>query len=104
MGEMGRSPKWADPRVRGTKYQPGRDHWINSMFALFAGGGIRGGQVYGATDKVASYPITKPVWPGDIAATIYHALGIRRDELLINDREGRRVNLLEEGEPIPLFS
>ena len=104
MGEMGRSPKWADPRVRGTKYQPGRDHWINSMFALFAGGGIRGGQVYGATDKVASYPITQPVWPGDIAATIYHALGIRRDELLINDREGRRVNLLEEGEPIPLFS
>ena len=104
MGEMGRSPKWADPRVRGTKYQPGRDHWINSMFALFAGGGIRGGQVYGATDKVAGYPIAKPVWPEDIAATIYHALGIRRDELLINDREGRRVNLLEEGEPIPLFS
>ena len=104
MGEMGRSPKWADPRVRGTKYQPGRDHWINSMFALFAGGGIRGGQGYGATDTVAGYPIAKPVWPEDIAATIYHALGIRRDELLINDREGRRVNLLEEGEPIPLFS
>ncbi len=104
MGEMGRSPKWADPRVRGTNYQPGRDHWINSMFALFAGGGIRGGQVYGATDKVAGYPIEKPVWPGDIAATIYHALGIRRNELLINDREGRRVNLLEEGEPIPLFA
>ena len=74
------------------------------MVALFAGGGIRGGHVYGATDKVAGYPIAKPVWPEDIAATIYHALGIRRDELLINDREGRRVTLLEEGEPIPLFS
>ena len=53
---------------------------------------------------MAGFPLGTPVWPEDIAATIYHALGIRRDELLINDREGRRVNLLEEGEPIPLFA
>jgi uncharacterized protein (DUF1501 family) len=104
MGEMGRTPKWADPRARGTKYQPGRDHWPHCMFALLAGGGIRGGQVYGSSDRTAAYPSVNPVHPGDIAATVYHALGIAQHELSFTDRQGRPIRLLDEGEPLPLFS
>ena len=103
MGEMGRTPRWNDPRVRGTSYQPGRDHWVNCMFALMAGGGVRGGQVYGASDRIAAYPAEKPVWPGDIAATVYHALGIRDEQLVYTPRDGRPIRLLDEGESLPLF-
>jgi hypothetical protein len=103
MGEMGRTPKWNDPRVRGTSYQPGRDHWVNRMFALMAGGGVRGGQVYGASDRIAAYPAEKPVWPGDIAATVYHALGIRDEQLVYTHRDGRPIRLLDEGVALPLF-
>ena len=55
----------------------GRDHWGACQSALFAGGGIRGGQVYGASDKIAAYPKDNPVSPEDFLATIYHALGRR---------------------------
>ena len=98
MGEMGRTPRWNDPRVRGTSYQPGRDHWVNCMFALMAGGGVRGGQVYGASDRISAYPAEKPVWPGDIAATVYHKLGIPTD-LIAQAPDGRPVRLIE-GHPI----
>ncbi|MBM4073462.1 MAG: DUF1501 domain-containing protein [Planctomycetes bacterium] len=103
LGEMGRTPKWDDPCVRGTSYQPGRDHWVNCMFALLAGGGIRGGQIHGSSDRIAAYPRESPVYPGDLAATIYHALGIRREQLVHTDRLGRPVHLLDEGEALPLF-
>jgi hypothetical protein len=103
VGEMGRTPKCADPRTSGTKYGPGRDHWVGCQFALLAGGGIRGGRVYGSSDRIAAYPKDDVVWPGDLAATVYHALGIPRDRLVHADREGRPVSLLDEGEPLPLF-
>jgi hypothetical protein len=103
VGEMGRTPRCADPRTSGTRYGPGRDHWINCMFGLLAGGGIRGGQVYGASDRIAGYPRDKPVYPGDLAATIYHAMGIPPEALVFTDREARPVRLLDEGEPLPLF-
>jgi hypothetical protein len=102
LGEMGRTPKWDDPRVRGTSYQPGRDHWPHCMFALLAGGGIRGGQVYGASDRIAAYPADRPVYPEDLAATIYSALGIGREELLFS-ASGRPIDLLQEGKALPLF-
>ena len=68
------------------------------MSVLFAGGGIRGGQTYGSSGKLAEYPADKPVAPEDIAKTVYHAMGI--DNLDAVDRNGRPFNLLEEGRPI----
>jgi hypothetical protein len=97
--EMGRTPKIGDPRPNGRN---GRDHWVNCLSVLFAGGGIRGGQVYGASDAIAAYPATTPVYPENIAATVYEAAGIRH-HLMHRDREGRPINLAEEAEPLPLL-
>jgi hypothetical protein len=68
------------------------------MSVLLAGGGIRGGQTFGSSDKVGAYPAEHPVAPEDIAKTMYHMMGI--DNLAATDREGRPFNLLEEGAPI----
>ena len=68
VGEMGRTPrinKWA-----------GRDHWGGSLFALLAGGGIPGGAVVGSSDAKAAYPTADPVYPAELAATLYRTLGI----------------------------
>lgn len=98
--EMGRTPKVGDPRTGG-QGPPGRDHWIHCQSALLAGGGIRG-QLYGASDRIAAYPADRPVYPEDLAATVYHALGIDQ-HLAFTDREGRTQSLLDEGQPLPLF-
>ena len=78
----------------------GRDHWgmCGSMF--FAGGGVQPGQVIGASDAQAAYPVTQPYSPADIAATIYRALGIDVDTR-IRDPEGRPHFVLDHGAPIP---
>lgn len=73
MGEFGRSPRVADSKQFG---KSGRDHWPFCYTALFAGGGIRGGSVYGSSDKQGAHPATDPVRPDDLAATMYHALGL----------------------------
>ena len=70
--------------------------------ALLAGAGIRGGQVYGASDKMAAYPKDRPVRPEHIAATIYESLGIY-DDLWTYDAQQLPYHLLEEGHPLPLF-
>ena len=80
----------------------GRDHWGKAGSILFAGGGVRGGQVIGATDKTGAYPTTTGYGPGDVAATIYAALGIDPDTLLY-DRQNRPLPVLPEGRVIPLF-
>ncbi|NBO93594.1 MAG: DUF1501 domain-containing protein [Planctomycetia bacterium] len=95
--EMGRRPKIGDVRSGGVK-GAGRDHWPQCMSVLLAGGGIRGGQVYGTSDKRAEYPADNPVAPEHIARTIYHAMGI--DDLHAVDREGRPFHLMEEGRPL----
>ena len=95
--EMGRNPKIGDKRSGGIN-GTGRDHWTHCMTTLLAGGGIRGGQVYGASDKVAAYPADNRVAPEDMAKTIYYAMGI--DDLMVRDRLGRPLNLTDEGEPI----
>jgi Protein of unknown function (DUF1501) len=100
--EMGRTPRVGDPRTA-SKAAPGRDHWIHCQTALFAGGGIRGGQVYGSSDKVAGYPASDPVRPERIAATVYQAMGIPSRELIFTDRENRPHHLVEEYRPLPLF-
>lgn len=97
--EMGRTPKVGDPRPGGAN---GRDHWDHCMSVLLAGGGVRGGQVYGASDKIGAFPTAHPVLPEDIAATIYEAAGIRQ-QLWIKDRQGRPQSVLAEGEPLPVF-
>ena len=95
--EMGRSPKIGDKRSKGAK-EGGRDHWTHCMSTLLAGGGVRGGQVYGSSDKIAAYPHDNPVGPEDIAKTIYHAMGI--DDLTYVLDDGRRINLMDDGTPI----
>ena len=66
--------------------------------ALLAGGGVRGGQVYGSSDRIAAYPQDNPVAPPDLLATIYEALGVSL-ESEICDRENRRYQICE-GKPV----
>lgn len=73
-GEFGRTPKLS---TLPTSYvAAGRDHWGAVQSVFFAGGGIRGGAVVGASDKIGGYPAHTPRKPEDLAATMYHALGI----------------------------
>lgn len=90
-GEMGRTPQFLN---RGS--QDGRDHWSYCFPALFAGAGVRGGSTYGLSDKDAAHPISNPVSPADLAATIYESLGISPD-LRIPDPQGRPVSLVDNG-------
>ncbi|HEY3788198.1 MAG TPA: DUF1501 domain-containing protein, partial [Urbifossiella sp.] len=81
----------------------GRDHWSFCYSVLMAGAGIHGGQVYGSSDRSAAYPSTNPVGPWDLAATLFHLLGIdpRTD---ITDQQGRPFTA-STGTPIhALFS
>ncbi|MCH7990070.1 MAG: DUF1501 domain-containing protein, partial [Planctomycetes bacterium] len=68
MGEFGRTPK--------INKNAGRDHWGNCSTTVLAGGGIRGGQVFGSSDKIGAYPLSHPVTPADIQATMYHCMGL----------------------------
>lgn len=91
LGEIGRTP-----RMNGSG---GRDHWGYCFPALFAGGGIHGGTLYGRSDKDAAYPADRPVSPEDLAATIFEALGIDPHSC-VHDRQGRPVPLLDSGRPL----
>lgn len=93
-GEFGRNPQISAQHA-------GREHWPFCYSGLLAGGGIRGGQVYGSSDKHAAYPLDNPVTPQDYTATIYQALGIDPDQFLTN-RLNRPVRICE-GQPLPLF-
>jgi hypothetical protein len=101
-GEFSRTPKMNDggnggaPGSMGT---PGRDHWGNSMFCLLGGGGIKGGQVVGSTDRLGTAPHTQPLLPANIHATIYHLLGID-PKLQLLDPSGRPVQVLDDPTPI----
>jgi hypothetical protein len=95
--EMGRTPKIGDPRSGGNS-GAGRDHWTHCLTDVLAGGGIRGGQTYGASDRLGEYPADNPVTPADVTKTVYHAMGIH--DLEARDSQGRPYNLLSEGEPI----
>ena len=71
MGEFGRTPRINQPNIN-----PGRQHWPNCWSAILAGGGIRGGAVYGETDRIGAYVKDRPVRVQDLGATIYHALNV----------------------------
>ena len=66
---------------------------------MLAGAGVKGGLVYGETDKYAEYPIERPVSPEDLAATIYRSLGIAPD-IRLPDRQGRPVQIVHGGTPV----
>ncbi len=83
LGEFGRTPK-----ISGT----GRDHWAPCFFGLFAGAGVRGGQVIGRSDKIGAYPATTPFAPDDVGATVYHVLGVE-PAVEVRDRQDRPVRL-----------
>lgn len=90
MGEFGRTPK-----INGNA---GRDHWPDCYSLLLAGGGVRGGAIYGASDKIGAHPSVSPVTPADLAATIYDRFGLNpRAE--IHDQTGRPYRLAD-GRPI----
>jgi hypothetical protein len=91
VGEMGRTPKASG--------NWGRNHWSTLFPAVLAGAGVRGGMVYGTTDKDAAYALDHPTSPEDLAATIFDRLGID-PELRIQDVQNRPVPLVEGGRPI----
>ena len=94
VGEFGRTP-----RVTMNSGNLGRDHWPQAQSALIAGGGLRMGQVVGATNSKAEYPAERPLTPQDLLATIYRHLGINhRHEFA--DYSGRPIPALFHGEPI----
>jgi hypothetical protein len=91
MGEFGRSPK--------VNASAGRDHWNYCYTLMLAGGGVRGGHVFGASDKIGGRPSSNPVMPADIVATIYHCLGVPRD-LELRDNLDRPFQLVPGGDVI----
>jgi len=100
MGEFGRTPKIST--LPGSTIA-GRDHWPYAYSALFAGAGVRGGQVIGQTDSAAAYPVTRAWTPADVCTTVFNALGVDHDAMVI-DPLGRPNHLLN-GEVIePLYS
>jgi len=97
MGEFSRTPRLnsGQPGIP----IPGRDHWGNAISAMLAGGGIRGGQVVGATSHKGEYPVERPLKPGDLLATVYHLLGMDPQQSF-QDHAGRPTPLLGEGSAI----
>ena len=87
-GEFGRTPKVGQRNSDAGAGRDGRDHWPGCFTTVLAGGGVRGGQVYGSSDRHAAYPASNRVAPVDMAATIYHLLGVP-PELTLNDQQGR---------------
>jgi uncharacterized protein (DUF1501 family) len=94
MGEFGRTPQ-LNPRG-------GRDHWPGCWTILLAGGGVRGGQVIGASDRIGSEPYDRPVTPAQVAATIYRSLGVDLQTRLPGP-DGRLIPLVEAGAIEELF-
>jgi hypothetical protein len=101
-GEFSRTPKMNDGGnggPPGSKGTPGRDHWGDSMFCLLGGGGVKGGQIVGSTDRLGTRPHTRAVTPANIHATIYTVLGID-PKLQLFDHSGRPVSVLDDPTPI----
>jgi hypothetical protein len=90
MGEFGRTPRF--------NAAGGRDHWPHCFSVLVAGGGIQGGQVLGASDKIAAYPTADPVTPQDLTATLFHCFGLD-PHTAVQDSLGRPYALVE-GTPL----
>ena len=90
MGEFGRTPK--------LNKNAGRDHWGFCQSVLMAGAGVRGGQVYGSSDASAAYAAELPVSPDDLAATVFHTLGVDLGQE-VHDTQGRPLQICA-GKPV----
>ena len=88
MGEFGRTPK-INPAG-------GRDHWPQCWTVLFAGGGVKGGQVVGSSDEIGGYPRDRPTTPAEVIATIYRSLGVS-DETELPGLQGRPIRVVDHG-------
>jgi hypothetical protein len=88
LSEFGRTPK-INPAG-------GRDHWPQCWTVYFAGGGVRGGRIVGKSDEIGAYPVERPVKPSEIAATIYHSLGLELETHLPGPN-GRPFPLVDYG-------
>jgi uncharacterized protein (DUF1501 family) len=97
-GEFGRTPRVGQRNSDAGAGRDGRDHWPGCFTTVLAGAGIRGGQVYGSSDRQAAYPASNPVAPLDLVATAYHLLGVP-PELTLRDAQGRPM-LICPGTPI----
>jgi len=95
-GEFGRTP-----RITYANNRPGRDHWPQAMSLLISGGGLRMGQVIGATNSRGEYPVQQLLRAGDLWATMYRHLGIDYENTTFLDNLGRPMPILPEGRPIP---
>jgi uncharacterized protein (DUF1501 family) len=91
-GEFGRTPR--------VNAAGGRDHWPEVGPALLVGGGIRGGQVIGATDRLGGKVVSRPVSYQEVFATLYQCLGINAGMTTLPDPTGRPQYLLDRAEPI----
>jgi uncharacterized protein (DUF1501 family) len=100
MGEFGRTPRVS---ILPGQTVPGRDHWAHAYSALFAGGGVRGGQTIGETDSIAAYPVSRSWTPADVGTTIFDSLGVSHDAQVI-DPLGRPNHLLNGEVITPLFT
>jgi uncharacterized protein (DUF1501 family) len=90
-GEFGRTP-----RINGTA---GRDHWAPLSTLAFAGGGLKMGQVVGESSAKVEVPKSRPITPQDMAATLFHVLGLPMDQHF-TDPSGRPVAMIDGGKPI----
>ncbi len=90
-GDFGRTPK-VNPSA-------GRDHWATAGVACLGGGGVKRGEVVGATNQLAEFVTDSPVSPQDLAATIYHTLGVPL-HTWYRAQDGRPIELVPEGKPI----
>jgi len=99
-GEFGRTPRITNQIGTQTGImQPGRDHWPGAMSVLTFGGGMRTGQVVGATSTKGEYPVDRPLTPNDLWATVFRHLGIDFSHSF-PDLHGRPMPILPFGEPI----
>ncbi len=97
-GEFGRTPK-----INSRAAEGGRDHWPRAMFVLLGGGGMRGGQVIGASDATGHGPANDAITPDAVAASFYHSLGIDYTKEY-HSNSGRPITIVRNGKPIkPLF-
>jgi hypothetical protein len=99
VGEFGRTPKLGQFTQSSNTQKSGRDHWPNAFTALLAGGGVRGGQVYGATTRDGGDVADKPVTPADLTATILYHLGIDYTETY-EDEFQQLHNRLSDGQAV----
>ncbi len=99
VGEFGRTPKLGQFSQSANTQKTGRDHWPHAFTALLAGGGVRGGQVYGATTRDGGYVADRPVSPADLTATVLDHLGIDYTQRYEDDFQRLR-NRLSDGKPV----